>query len=90
MITQALSCFIKKDFSSALQYLMDSKRVEASWKTQMMLDMDISTAYSGLETLTFNNIVEKYGKECLKVGRHNPSSRRGILTIAIDFEQCSL
>ncbi|EPB91905.1 hypothetical protein HMPREF1544_01199 [Mucor circinelloides 1006PhL] len=67
MITQALSCFIKKDFSSALQYLMDSKRVEASWKTQMMLDMDISTAYSGLETLTFNNIVEKYGKECLKI-----------------------
>ncbi|GAN01846.1 hypothetical protein MAM1_0012c01281 [Mucor ambiguus] len=67
MITQALSCFIKKDFASALQHLMDSKRVEASWKTQMMLDMDTSTAYSGLETLTFNGIVEKYGKECLKI-----------------------
>ncbi|KAL9541077.1 hypothetical protein MBANPS3_009328 [Mucor bainieri] len=67
MVTLALSCFIKKDFASALQHLMDSKRVEASWKTQIMLDMDTSTAYSGLETLTFNNIVEKYGKECLKI-----------------------
>lgn len=67
MITLALNCFIKKDFGNSLQHLMDSKRVEASWKTQMMLDMDISTAYSGLETLSFNSIVEKYGKECLKV-----------------------
>ncbi|CEP09599.1 hypothetical protein [Parasitella parasitica] len=67
VITQALACFIKKDFVNALQLLMDSKRDEASWKTRMMLDMEISTAYSGLETLSFHSLIEKYGKECLKI-----------------------
>ncbi|KAI8644347.1 hypothetical protein BD408DRAFT_462604 [Parasitella parasitica] len=71
MITQALTSFIKKDFVNALQHLMDSKRIEASWKTRMMLDMEISTAYSGLETLSFHSIIEKYGKECLKVILNN-------------------
>jgi hypothetical protein len=67
MITGALRCFVKKDYHHALQSLLDTKRVEASWKTQVMLDMDISLAYSGLETLSFNDIVETYGKQCLKV-----------------------
>lgn len=67
MVTQALSYFVKKDFSSALQSLLDSKRHEASWKTQVMLDMDVSNAFSGLATISFNNIVEIYGKACLKV-----------------------
>jgi hypothetical protein len=67
MITGALRCFVKKDYHHALQSLLDTKRVEASWKTQVMLDMDISHTYSGLDTLSFNDIVEKYGKQCLKV-----------------------
>lgn len=67
MIVQALSYFVKQEFSFALQSLLDAKRLEASWKTQVMLDMDISNAFSGLATISFNTIVETYGKQCLKV-----------------------
>lgn len=67
MIVQALSYFVKKEFPFALQSLLDAKRLEASWKTQVMLDMDISNALTGLATISFNNIVETYGKQCLKV-----------------------
>lgn len=67
MVTQALNYFVNQDFSSALQSLLDAKRHEASWKDGLLLDLDISSSYSGLTTISFNNIVEKYGKECLKV-----------------------
>ncbi|KAI7896243.1 uncharacterized protein EV154DRAFT_412048 [Mucor mucedo] len=67
MVTQALSYFANQDFSSALQSLLDAKRHEASWKDGLLLDLDVSSAFSGLTTISFNNIVEKYGKECLKI-----------------------
>lgn len=67
MMTQALTYFVKKEFSSALQSLLDLKRHEASWKTQVMFDMDVSNAFSGLATISFNHLVETYGKACLKV-----------------------
>lgn len=67
MIVQALSHYIKKEYQFALQSLLDAKRLEAAWKTQVMLDIDVSNAYTGLTTISFNNIVETYGKECLKV-----------------------
>lgn len=67
MVTQALSYFVNKDFSSALQSLLDAKRHEASWKNGLLMDLDVSSAFSGLTTISFNNIVEIYGKECLKV-----------------------
>lgn len=67
MIVLALSSFIKEEYQFALQFLLDAKRLEASWKTQVMLDIDVSHAYSGLATISFNNIVETYGKQCLKV-----------------------
>lgn len=67
MITQALSYFVKQDYSRALQCLLDSKRHEATWKTGLLLDIDISHSYSGLSTISFNHIIELYGKECLKV-----------------------
>lgn len=67
MVTQALSYFAHQDFSSALQCLLDSKRHEAHWKTELLLDMDVSNSFSGLSTISFNHIIEVYGKECLKV-----------------------
>ncbi|KAI8968030.1 hypothetical protein BDF20DRAFT_926948 [Mycotypha africana] len=67
MITQALIYFSKKDFANALQQFLDTKRVEASWKTQVMLDTDLSTAYSGLESISFNDLVKRFGKACLQI-----------------------
>ncbi|KAG2232185.1 hypothetical protein INT48_004113 [Thamnidium elegans] len=67
MVTQALSYFVHQDFSSALQCLLDSKRHEAYWKTELLLDMDVSNSFSGLSTISFNRIIEVYGKECLKI-----------------------
>ncbi|KAI9255953.1 hypothetical protein EDC94DRAFT_523834 [Helicostylum pulchrum] len=67
MVTQALSYFAHQDFSSALQCLLDSKRHEAVWKTELLLDMDVSNSFSGLSTISFNHIIEVYGKECLKI-----------------------
>lgn len=67
MVTQALSYFVKQDFASALQCLLDSKRHEASWKTELLLDMDVSNSFTGLSTISFNQIIEVFGKECLKV-----------------------
>lgn len=67
MVTGALRCFVKKDYHQALQSLLDTKRLEDSWKTQILWDSDMSERYPGLDTVSFKDIVETYGKACLKV-----------------------
>ncbi|KAI9483838.1 MAG: hypothetical protein EXX96DRAFT_594419 [Benjaminiella poitrasii] len=71
MVTEALSYFVKQEFSRAIQGLLDTKRSEATWKTQIMLDTDVSIAYTGLETLSFYPIILKYGKKCLQILNEN-------------------
>lgn len=85
MVTQALSYFAHQDFSSALQCLLDSKRHEAVWKTELLLDMDVSNSFSGLSTISFNHIIEVYGKECLKVCTHIKKDLITKKKLRIDF-----
>ena len=66
-ITRALAHFVQADYQHALQALLDAKRQEAFWKTQMLLDVDTANAFHGLPSISFHNTVEMFGKQCLKV-----------------------
>lgn len=65
-VTQALNYFVKKEYQMALQTLLDTKRTEIAWKTQVMMNLDLH-AYSSIDAISFNPLYETYGKECLEV-----------------------
>ncbi|KAI7898467.1 uncharacterized protein BX663DRAFT_533335 [Cokeromyces recurvatus] len=71
MVVKSLSYFVNQDYSRALQGFLDSKRAEASWKTQIMLDTEVCNDYTGLDTLSFYPIILKYGKKCLEILNEN-------------------
>ncbi|KAG1472145.1 hypothetical protein G6F56_001715 [Rhizopus delemar] len=65
-VTQALNYFVKKEYQMALQTLLDTKRTEIAWKTQVMMNLDLH-AYSSIDAISFNPLYETYGKECLEI-----------------------
>lgn len=79
LVVKALHLFINRDYQAALQALLDTKRAEASWKTQFVLDMDAYNAYSGINTISFNPVIETYGKKCLEV-KKKKKKKENVLT----------
>ncbi|KAI8980541.1 hypothetical protein BDB01DRAFT_843846 [Pilobolus umbonatus] len=66
-VTRALFNFSEKKYQAALQLLLKAKQEEAAWKTRIIIDADLFSTYSGLDALSFNNIILVYGKECLEI-----------------------
>ncbi|KAI8079580.1 uncharacterized protein B0P05DRAFT_541189 [Gilbertella persicaria] len=66
-IVQALDYFVQKDYSRAVDALLATKQQEDLWKTQLMLNQDVYQAYHGLEALSFQPLIERYGKACVQI-----------------------
>ncbi|KAG0166841.1 hypothetical protein DFQ30_006655 [Apophysomyces sp. BC1015] len=66
-ITQALFLFAREDYQNALQYFIATKRGEWAWRTHLMFDNDLTSAYPGLETFNFSRIIEKFGRACIQI-----------------------
>lgn len=68
-MTEALACFVKRSYSDALNRLIQVKQKEENWKAQLQHGelSHIGDRFPMLQFLSFNTLVTRYGKSCLKV-----------------------
>ncbi|KAI8328692.1 hypothetical protein EDC96DRAFT_452724 [Choanephora cucurbitarum] len=66
-MVKALDYFVQQDHQHALESFLETKRQEAMWKTELMLNQEVAQAYPGLETLSFGGLIKRCGQYSLKV-----------------------
>lgn len=71
-MTEALTCFVKRNYGDALNRLIQVKQKEENWKAQLQdgESSDVGDNFPMLQFVGFNVLVSKYGKACLKVKRN--------------------
>ncbi|KAI9279578.1 hypothetical protein BY458DRAFT_502232 [Sporodiniella umbellata] len=65
-VSRALCHFVRREHQLALRAFLEVKRTEVSWKTQIMLNLDLH-AYSSIDVISFRPLCELYGKKCLEI-----------------------
>ncbi|KAI8377860.1 uncharacterized protein BYT42DRAFT_496781 [Radiomyces spectabilis] len=64
-VAKALRSFAENNDHIAIDLFVEAKQQEAQWKSQMVLDPSISDLYRGWQHLSFETVIERFGRVCL-------------------------